>query len=143
MKKLKISCLFITLILTAIFLIGCAVIEQPRAYETEDQLAVCGFKQRLANTPAKLDKLKKLPQRKLILREHKGTNYYVYANAHQKCLFIGNEKSYQNYQKSEIQKQIVDNNLSANAANKAAVSAGRVEAFDWELGDMWVPWMWY
>jgi len=143
MKNLKFNCLIATLILNATFLISCAVIQQPRAYETESQLAACGFRQKLADTPVKLDKLKELPQRKLILREHCGTNYYIYANAHQKCLFIGNEKAYQTYQKSEIQKQIVDNNLTANAKNKAAASAGRVEAFDWAVGDMWDPWMYY
>jgi len=143
MKNLKYNCLVVALILIATFLTGCAVIEQPKAYETEYQLAVCGFKQKLADTPVKLDKLKELPQRKLILREHCGTNYYLYANAHQKCLFIGNEKAYQSYQRSEVQKQIEDNNRTARAENNAAVSAGRVEEFDWEMGDMWVPWMWY
>jgi len=126
-----------------LLLAGCAVIEQPGAYETEDQLAKCGFKQRLADTQAKLDKLKALPQRKLILRVQDGTNYYVYANAHQKCLFVGNEKAYQRYQKSELQKQIENNNLTADAENKAAANDVRVETFDWEMGDMWVPWMWY
>ena len=122
---------------------GCAIIEQPGAYKTEDQLAVCGFKQKLADTPVKLNKLKALPQRKLILRNQNGTNYYVYANAHQKCLFIGNEKAYQKYQKSEIQKQIENDNLTANAENNAAANDVRVETFDWDVGDMWVPWMWY
>ena len=122
---------------------SCAIIEQPGAYETEDQLAVCGFKQRLADTPDKLNKLKALPQRKLILRDQNGTNYYVYANAHQKCLFIGNEKAYQAYQRSEIQKQIENNNLTANAENNAAANDVRVETFDWDIGGLWVPWMWY
>ncbi|MCK5851575.1 hypothetical protein KAH27_00980 [bacterium] len=140
---LRYMTLVAALILTVTFLISCAVIQQPRAYETQDQLAVCGFKQKLADTPVKLDKLKELPQRKLILREHKGTNYYLYANAHQKCLFIGTEKAYQSYQKSEIQKQIVDNNRTANSKNEAAAAAGRVEAFNWSVGDMWVPWMYY
>jgi len=124
-------------------LVGCAVIEQPGAYETEDQLAKCGFKQRLADTQAKLDKLKVLPQRRLILRDQNGTNYYIYANAHQKCLFIGNEKAYQRYQKSELQKQIENNNLTADAENKAAANDICVETFDWDVGDTWVPWMYY
>ena len=140
MKNLKFNCI-VSFIAT--FLIGCAVIQQPRAYEKQTALAECGFKQKLADTPVKLDKLKELPQRKLILREHKGTNYYLYANAHQKCLFIGNEKSYQSYQKSRIQKQIVDNDRTANSKNEAAAAAGRVEAFNWAVGDMWVPWMYY
>ncbi len=143
MKKINFYFSFVFLILIAILLISCAVIQQPRAYETESQLAVCGFKQKLANTPEKLDKLKELPQRKFALREHNGTNYYLYANAHQKCLFIGNEKAYQSYQKSKIQKQIVDDNRTANSKNEAAAAAGRVEAFNWAVGDMWVPWMYY
>ena len=143
MKKNKFHHGIPYLILIVTFLIGCAVIQQPHAYQTETTLAESGFRQKLANTPVKLDKLKKLPQRKLILREHRGTNYYVFANAHQKCLFIGNEKAYQNYQKTEIQKQIANNNLSANSKYNAAASAGRVEAFDWAIGDMWVPWMYY
>ena len=131
MKKLKSNYSIPILILTVTFFIGCAVIQQPRAYETETALAESGFRQKLANTPEKLDKLKKLPQRKLLLREHRGTNYYVFANAHQKCLFIGNDKAYQNYQKTEIQKQIANNNRSANSKYDAAASAGRVEAFNW------------
>ena len=143
MKKNKFYYGIPYLILTVTFLIGCAVIQQPRAYQTEAALAESGFKQKLANTPVRLDKLKELPQRKLILREHQGTNYYIFANAHQKCLFIGNEKAYQDYQKTEIQKQIANNNRTANSKYDAAASAGRVEAFNWAVGDMWSPWMYY
>jgi len=77
---------------------ACAFIQNRDAADTEQMLAAAGFKMKLADTPAKAAHLQTLTQRKLVSHERDGKPYFVYADAdHCKCLYVGNQASYQLY----------------------------------------------
>jgi len=100
----------------------------------ERLLAASGFQMRLADTPQKLDHLKSMTQRKLVLHQHDNKIYYVYADATScKCIYVGNEKSYQRYQKLSIEKNIADEQRRAAEMNENA-------HMNWGLWGPWGPW---
>jgi hypothetical protein len=106
-------------------LAGFAAVDKSHAADTETQLAAAGFKMRLADTPAKLAHLKTLTQLKVVPHERNGKTYYIYADAtYCKCLYAGNQKAYQLYQKLAVQKQNIER-MNEDAE------------MDWE---MWGPW---
>jgi len=109
----------IALIGFAVMLTACAAIQNRDAMDTERMLAASGFQMRLADSPEKLDHLKSMTQRKLVLHQHNGKIYYIYADAtFCKCLYVGNEKSYQRYQKLSIEKNIAENQRMAAEMKK-------------------------
>ena len=58
-------------------------------------LAAAGFDLKMADTPAKLERIKKLPQLRLAQVEHKGRQVYVYTDAQGcQCLYAGDEIAY-------------------------------------------------
>ena len=65
----------------AIFFAGCSSIENSNAINTERQLAAAGFQMQLADTPARLEHVKTLEQRKLLPSRKDGNLVYVYADA--------------------------------------------------------------
>ena len=100
----------------------------------ERLLAASGFQMRLADTPQKLDHLKSMTQRKLVLHQHDDKIYYVYADATScKCLYVGNEKAYDRYQKLALQKKIADEQRRAAEMNENA-------PMNWGLWGPWGPW---
>ena len=90
----------IVLIMSLGFLAGCATTKE-KAIDTESLLVSAGFKMLPADTNAKLDHLKTLPQRQMFRQERKGKIYFVYADAAScKCLYYGNKTAYNNYRQS-------------------------------------------
>lgn len=64
----------------------------------------------VADTPAKLSQLKKLPQRKITPHEDGDKIFYIYADAADcQCAYSGNEEAYKKYQqladKRELSKE--------------------------------------
>jgi hypothetical protein len=58
-------------------------------------LGTAGFDLKMADTPAKLERIKKLPQLQLAQVEHKGRQVYVYTDAQGcQCLYAGDENAY-------------------------------------------------
>ncbi len=115
-------------------LAACAAIQNRDAIEMERVLAASGFQMRLADTPQKLDHLKSMTQRKLVLHQHNGKIYYIYADATScKCLYVGNEKAYQRYQKLSIEKSIAEHQRIAAEMNENS-------AMNWGLWGPWGPW---
>lgn len=58
-----------------------------------------GFVMRPANTPAELERLKRLPPRTFVARNKAGRRYYLYADPdYCKCVFLGDELAMKNYQ---------------------------------------------
>jgi len=118
----------------AFFLPACAAIQNQNAMDTERLLAASGFQMRLADTPEKLEHLKTLTQRKPVPHEKDGKVYYVYADAaYCQCLYIGNEKAYQRYQKLALQKEIAEEQRMAAEMNANA-------SMNWGLWGPWGPW---
>ena len=116
---------------TALPLVGCATLHRREAQSTEQVLAAAGFRQKPADTPAKLANLNTMPPRKLVSHVEDGHFAYSYAdpdNCH--CLYVGGDAEYSAFQKLSVEKQIADERL------EAAMDA----EMDW---DMWGPGPWY
>lgn len=128
---LKSTLLIMGLIVT---LAACASIQKHEAIDRERLLAAAGFRMRLADTPEKLEHLQKIKQRSLVQYEHNGTVYYIYADAKDcKCMYAGNEKAYQRYQKLAIQQKIADEERMAAEMDEDA-------PMNWGLWGPWGPW---
>ena len=112
-------------------LAGCAAIERHEANQTEQMLAAAGFEMRTADTPAKLADLERLQQHKLVRHERDGEVTYVYADAADcKCLYSGDQHSYDEFQKLQVQENVAAQEMMAAEMNQQA-------AMNWE---MWGPW---
>ncbi|MCK5851576.1 hypothetical protein KAH27_00985 [bacterium] len=136
-KQLNLSALII-IICFGFFVTGCAAIKESRAKETERMLSAAGFTIKLANTPEKIANLKLLTQETVFPFERNGTNYYIYANAHEKRLYVGNPSEYNEYKELKHQKQVSEDQIAdardaMMEANEEADYAGRM---DW---GMWAP----
>lgn len=103
-------------IATTLVMAGCA---GQQAKSTENTLAAAGFEVRYADTPEKLTHLDKLTQRKLIEHSKDGKPAYVYADAAGcKCLYAGDEKEYQQYQKLALKQQVADQQMMVAEMNE-------------------------
>jgi hypothetical protein len=119
--------------IVAVTLVACA---SQQAKDTEQLLAAAGFQVRYANTPHKLAKLEMLTQRTLVAHPFDGGVRYVYADAAGcKCVFAGDEKAYQQYQRMAVQEKIADQNVMAAQMNQDA-------AMNWGLWGPWYPYDW-
>ena len=124
----------IALIGFAVIFTACAAIQNSDAIEMERVLAASGFQMGFADTPQKLDHVKSMTQRKLVLHKRDGKIYYIYADATScKCLYVGNEKAYQRYQKLSIEKSIAEHQRIAAEMNENS-------AMNWGLWGPWDPW---
>ena len=93
----------------AIAISGCASIANQTAMDTERRLSAAGFQMKLADTPAKMARLKTMTERKVVLTTMDGETAFVYADAVScKCVYVGSEKNYQEYQRLSIQQNIVN-----------------------------------
>ncbi len=97
------------LVALGIMFAGCAT---TTPMQTEMDLGSCGFKWKVADTPEKLKHLETLPQRKIVRHQEEGKDYYIYADAQEcKCVYVGDEKAYQEY------KQLVYDRRKVSSAN--------------------------
>jgi hypothetical protein len=102
----------------ALVMAGCA---SQQAKSTESVLAAAGFDVRYADTPDKLTHLEQLTQRKLVEHSRDGKPAYVYADAKGcKCLYAGDEKDYQQYQKLAMKEQLANEQVMAAEMNQDA-----------------------
>ena len=109
---------FLPAIMISIALIGCASSATQKRVEMGQLLTASGFKKAVADTPEKLDQLKKLPQRKITAREDGDKVFYIYADVEKcRCAYAGNEEAYKKYkqlarkdQLSEEDRQFVERN---------------------------------
>ncbi len=109
---------FLPAIMISLALIGCASSATQKRVEMGQLLTASGFKKAVADTPEKLDQLKKLPQRKITAREDGDKVFYIYADVEKcRCAYAGNEEAYKKYkqlarkdQLSEEDRQFVERN---------------------------------
>ena len=79
----------------ALTVAGCAGPPKDPTFQQMNALAAAGFDLKMADTPAKLERIKKLPQLQLAQVEHKGRHVYVYTDAQGcQCLYAGDENAY-------------------------------------------------
>ncbi len=76
---------------------------------TENDLSAAGFKVRVADTPERQAMLARLPEHKVLMRNHNGMVHYVYADAQGcNCLYVGNQRAYQRYASAKQAQHIAD-----------------------------------
>jgi hypothetical protein len=96
-------------------LAGCQAIENADAEDTEQVLAAAGFHMKEATTPQQLANLQAMTQRKIVIHEQDGQPRYVYADAEGcKCVYVGGEKNYDEYQRLTLKEEIAEQNLDAS-----------------------------
>jgi len=119
----------------AIALCGCATIRRHETQGTEQVLSAAGFQLKVGATPEKLASLRVLPTRRLVPQARDGRLYYVYADPEVcRCLFVGAEPQYQEYQRLALRKRIADEEL------RAAQNILSASTMNWGL---WGPWPWF
>ena len=102
------------LLIVGVAVAGCAAIEKSNATDTEKMLAAAGFNMKLADTPEKMAHVKSMQQREVVSHIKNGSVYYAYADAEFcKCLYMGTEKNYQEYEKLSIQQSTAEMNREA------------------------------
>ena len=115
-------------------LTGCATLDRGETVDTEQLLAAAGFKMKLADTPEKLAHLQTLTQHTLVSHPKDGGVAFVYADASVcQCMYVGNQKAYQEYQRLAVEKKIAEDKRMAAEMN---VDAG----MNWNMWGPWVPW---
>ena len=93
---------------------ACAAIRTQGTVTTEQMLAAAGFQVELADTPERTARLRALPSHTVTLRERDGQPRYEYADADVcRCLYVGTEPQYREYQRLWRQKQRADDMLRA------------------------------
>jgi hypothetical protein len=123
----------LALIVAAAAIAGCASMRERKVRDVEDMLAASGFVMRPADTADKAANLQSLPPHKLVMQRRDGQPYYVYADpAVCKCVWVGDQKAYAQFQQLRIKKQIADEQLAAAEAYSDA-------ALNWGV---WGPWPW-
>ena len=125
MKKVSMALLMV------LTLLGCATMERDNAVDQERILTAAGFKMIPADTPDKRNKLALLPQKQIITRDRNGKTVFLFADSSGcQCLYVGNEKAFQNYQTLWVQHNIAEQQFSN-------VETGRGQDSDWGF---WEPW---
>jgi hypothetical protein len=96
-------------------LASCQAIENEDAEDTEQLLAAAGFHMKESTTPEQLANLQNMTQRKIVIQEQDGQPRYVYADAEGcKCVYVGGEGNYDQYQRLSLKEEIAQENLDAS-----------------------------
>ena len=108
----------------------------PTTMQTQLDLGSCGFTWKIADTPEKMKQLEALPQRQIVPHQKDGKIYYIYADARDcKCVYIGDEKAYQQY------KQFVADKRMDRKDDIAAEQTALI-AMDSNFWGVFGPWPW-
>jgi hypothetical protein len=134
--EVALGCL-LALIALGMMMTGCASQGTMSAtMQTQLDLGSCGFTWKVADTPEKLKHVESFPQRKIVRHEKDGKYYYIYADARDcKCVYIGDEKAYQQY------KQFVYEKRQDKKDDIAAEQAATI-TMDSNFWGVFGPWPW-
>ena len=95
--------------LLLVLLVGCGGIQKRETVSMERVLSAAGFQMRLADTPAKLTQLEKLPQRRILSQQKDGKPVFLYADATDcKCLYAGTERAYQSFKEIVLRERMTE-----------------------------------
>ena len=129
--------LLLALIALTTMMTGCASQgTMPATMQTQLDLGSCGFTWKIADTPEKMKQLEALPQRQIVPHQKDGKIYYIYADARDcKCVYIGDEKAYQQYKQFVADKRLDrKDDIAAEQAATITMDLGFWGAFG--------PWPW-
>lgn len=78
-------------------LAGCAGAPVDKTLQAEELLGTAGFQLKMADTPAKLERISRIPQKQVVRGMVKGKELYVWADAAGcRCYYAGTRKNYEN-----------------------------------------------
>ena len=87
-------------------LAGCAGAPVNKTLQAEEALAAAGFQLKVANTPAKLDRIRKIPQKKVVRAMIKDREVYLWADAAGcRCYYSGTRQNYEQLQQNQREAQ--------------------------------------
>ena len=90
--------------LAVLILAGCAGAPVDKTLQAEELLGTAGFRLKMADTPAKLERISRIPQKQVVRGMVKGQEVYVWADAGGcRCYYAGTRKNYE--QMVQIQQQ--------------------------------------
>ena len=125
---------FLPAIMISIALIGCASSATQKRVEMGKLLTASGFKKAVADTPEKLDQLKKLPQRKITAREDGDKVFYIYADVEKcRCAYAGNEEAYKKYKQLARKDQLSEEDRQYVERNRQR----QTDWGDWNFNQAW------
>jgi hypothetical protein len=77
-------------------LTGCAGTPVDKTVQTEELLGTAGFRLKMADTPATLERIRRIPQQQVVRGMVKGREVYVWADAAGcKCYYMGTRENYE------------------------------------------------
>lgn len=126
----------LTAALAAMIISGCASTANQDAMDTERRLSAAGFQMKLADTPEKVAHLKFFAERRLVPTTLDGETVFVYADAEScKCVYVGSQANYQEYERLAIQQHVVDEQRAT--AEDAEMAAETNAQMNWDLWGAW------
>jgi hypothetical protein len=91
LRKLAVVAAAVVLILA-----GCAGAPVDKTLQAEELLGTAGFKLKMADTPAKFERISRIPQKQVVRGMVKGRELYVWADAAGcRCYYAGTRQNYE------------------------------------------------
>jgi hypothetical protein len=98
--------------MAAAILTGCATLQAGATRSTEEMLSAAGFSIEAADTEQTID-LQTPPARRVLREVRDGKAVYVYRDPTVcRCVYVGGEPEYQQYQRLRLQKDVADEQRS-------------------------------
>lgn len=124
----------IVVVMLTVSIIACASTPTRQPVDMEKLLQASGFTKAVADTPEKLDQLKKLPQRKLAPHEDGNKVFYIYADVEKcRCAYAGDQKAYEKYQQLAEKKQLSEEDRQYVERNRQR----QTDWGDWNFNQAW------
>jgi hypothetical protein len=89
---------------------GCATPPVPRG----DMLVAAGFQVRVADSPHRVDQMKRLPPNKFVTRVRNGQTVYLYSDPPGcNCVYLGTQQNWNAYQQQRAARQMAKEEVTA------------------------------
>ncbi|WP_334176479.1 hypothetical protein [Pseudoxanthobacter sp.] len=123
--------------LAAVVMAGSALAAcQSTISNKEDLLSAAGFTPKVASSPAQIKQMATLPPHKFTQLSKNGKTFYVYPDPTVcKCLYVGNQQSFESYQQMAFQQHLANEQTMAAMINQQVV-----EDEQWDWGPWGGPW---
>jgi hypothetical protein len=117
---------------------GCAETPQQKAQQIEPLLSAAGFHMHPADTPERQNAMKALTPYKIRYYTKAGKLHYWYADPDFcACIYVGNEASYQRFQKLRIEQRMANEQAQAAQLNEEAIQQEEMNLSFWPYDPMW------
>ncbi len=112
----------LTAVALAPAMISCAAFQRGEAESAEQLLAAAGFRQVPADTKERIDALQTMKPRTVTLVNRNGKMLYMYPDpTNCNCLYVGTPANYSEYQRLVLEKQLVQEQVTAEETGPPAV----------------------